>query len=1125
MPDAGHDLMTIFAEALERTDPAARADYLDVACEDDIALRGRVEALLAAHDGAGRFLKGDPGGMYETTATEAQRGSRAFVTETSPASARATRGDGTDGTIATFAGTTPADSPGGYVAGQVIAGRYTLLEVLGEGGMGSVYRADQTQPVRRQVALKMIKIGRDSRAVLARFDAERQALALMDHPNIARVYDGGTTATGQPFFVMELVSGVPITSYCDRRRLSVRARLELFVSVCQAVQHAHQKGIIHRDLKPGNVLVSEVDGRPTPKVIDFGVAKATDFKLTDQSLGDTGVIVGTPMYMSPEQADPSSMDIDTRTDVYALGVVLYELLAGSPPIDAKQFKRGAILEMLRMVREVDPPRPSTKVSTAEALPSIAASRDLAPEHLKRALRGDLDWIVMKALEKDRGRRYETANGFAADISRHLAYEPVLAAPPSRGYRLRKFTGRHRGAVIAATLVVMALVGGIAGTTWGLFRAENRRVEAELARAAEAERVKERDAAFRVADARADDLKHRLGVSDMLLAGAAYDNRDVVLAAERLDNVPPDQRGWEWRYLKQQTRGGLFTLYGHSSGVSSASFSADGTRIVSASHDSTAKVWDARTGMPMLDLKGHTDGVSSASFSPDGTRIVSASLDGTAKVWDARTGTPLLELKGHSGPVACASFSADGTRIVTGSNDGTAKVWDARTGTPPLELKGHTGTVWIVWFSADGTRIVTGSDDGTAKVWDARTGTLRVDLKGHTRAVSSVWFSADGTRIVTGSFDNTAKVWDARSGTPLLELKGHTGPVSSASFSADGTRIVTASFDDSTAKEWDARTGTLLFDLKGHMGSAGLVWFGADGTRIVTGAGGMDQPAKVWDARTGEELKGEPIPPEPRPSKTSPDGRILAHAVGSHVELIPLQPDAEEMAYRLLLARPNFGRYREGYEAARAAADDFAAKFYLELLPPPERTRVRAETIVAPLFARSHLREDVLAALQAQPAAEPEIQAACLTLAETWPESAGGCSNGAWRLIRHPGQPQANYRRGLRLAETACRLAPDNGRFRNTLGVAQYRAGLNAEALATLMRSNELNKEKDPVDLAFLALVQHRLGQSEKARTALGRLREVMKNPQLAGSPEARAFLREAATIELDQLFPTDPFAP
>ncbi len=344
--------------------------------------------------------------------------------------------------------------------------------------MGSVYLASQTEPVKRQVALKLIKTGMDSRGVLARFDAERQALALMDHPNIARIYDGGLTPAGQPFFVMELVQGVPLTEYCDQQRLTVKARLELFVSVCQAVQHAHQKGIIHRDLKPGNVLVTEVDGRPTPKVIDFGVAKATEVKLTDMSLADVGAIVGTPAYMSPEQADPTSMDIDTRTDVYALGVMLYELLIGSPPLEAKDFQRGAILEMLRMVREVDPPRPSTKLSTAEALPNIAANRSIEPARLAKLLQGELDWVVMKALEKDRNRRYDTANGFARDIQRYLADEVVEARPPSRGYRLKKFVKRNKGQVIAASLVFFALLAGMAGTTFGMIRAEKRRQEAE-----------------------------------------------------------------------------------------------------------------------------------------------------------------------------------------------------------------------------------------------------------------------------------------------------------------------------------------------------------------------------------------------------------------------------------------------------------------------------------------------------------------------------------------------------------------------------------------------------------------------------------------------------------------------
>ncbi len=362
--------------------------------------------------------------------------------------------------------------------------------------MGSVYLAQQIEPVKRQVALKLIKTGMDSTRVLARFEAERRALALMDHPNIARVFDGGTTLAGQPFFVMELVAGVPITRYCDEHRLGPAARLALFVPICNAVQHAHQKGIIHRDLKPGNVLVTEVDGRPMPKVIDFGVAKATEQRLTDQSFGDTGAIVGTPTYMSPEQADPSSMDIDTRTDIYALGVMLYELLVGSPPIEAKQFRRGAFLEMMRMIREVEPPRPSTKLSATGEIPRIAASRDIEPAQLLKWLRGDVDWIVMKALEKDRERRHATANGFAADILRFLADEPIVARPPSGVYRLRKFIKRNKGRVVAASLLLLAMVAGMFGTTIGMVEARTQRDIAEKARIAasdeRARAVAERD---------------------------------------------------------------------------------------------------------------------------------------------------------------------------------------------------------------------------------------------------------------------------------------------------------------------------------------------------------------------------------------------------------------------------------------------------------------------------------------------------------------------------------------------------------------------------------------------------------------------------------------------------------
>ena len=356
----------------------------------------------------------------------------------------------------------PRDKKNDSEIGKVIGGKYTLVSVIGEGGMGSVYLARQTDPVKRDVAIKLIKAGLDSRSVLARFDAERQALALMEHPNIARVYDGGTTTDGLPFFAMELVRGVPITDYCDEKRLAPAARLDLFVQVCRAVQHAHQKGIIHRDLKPANILVTEVDGRPTPKVIDFGVAKATEQRLTDLSYSDVGAVVGTPVYMSPEQADPSTMDIDTRTDVYALGVVLYQLLTGTPPIQAKEFRRGALLEMLRMVREVEPQRPSTRASSDPALPSIAANRALEPGQLLSLLRGDIDWVIMKAIEKDRDRRYESANGLASDILHYLSNEPVVARPPTRGYRLRKFVRRNRTTVTAIAAFVVLVFVGIVG---------------------------------------------------------------------------------------------------------------------------------------------------------------------------------------------------------------------------------------------------------------------------------------------------------------------------------------------------------------------------------------------------------------------------------------------------------------------------------------------------------------------------------------------------------------------------------------------------------------------------------------------------------------------------------------
>ncbi|MCZ7638682.1 MAG: protein kinase [Verrucomicrobia bacterium] len=858
------DEEALYLAAHEIPDAGQRAAFLDQACGAGAALRARLDRLLAAEGPAARLWGDDP---------PPARADRTPV-EAAP----------------------PAEGPGSVI------GRYKLLEAIGEGGMGVVYLAEQEQPVRRRVALKVIKLGMDTKAVVARFEAERQALALMDHPNIAKVFDAGSTDTGRPYFVMELVRGLPITAYCDARRLSTRERLELFVPVCQAIQHAHQKGIIHRDIKPTNVLVASFDGRPVPMVIDFGVAKATNQRLTEKTLfTQFARMIGTPAYMSPEQAEGSQLDVDTRSDVYSLGVLLYELLTGSTPFPEPQLRRLGYAEMQRVIVREEPPRPSTRLTTltnAERT-ELGRQRGEDPQTMSRLLRRELDWVVMKALEKDRTRRYATANGLAMDVQRHLEGRAVEAAPPTWGYQLQKLARKHRKTVGAAALLALVLAGAAVFSTWQAIRATQAEQLAE-AQAAEAQTALAGETAAHA------DLEERIVLSARELLDGGQVGEGLALLADLVRRRPEDAVLGTWLANELAHRSfprmALPALL-HPDVVYDAQFSPDGRRLLTTCLDNAARVFDAATGHllfpplrhdPAAVMPGRYDrGLHAmrAAFDRTGARLATASCDTTARVWDALTGQPITPSLKHPDLVSFAVFSPDGAQLVTGCRDGRVRFWRLPEGA--LDERELRHNDWVNWaeFSPDGRLLVTASDDRTTRLWDVASGQpvgqpmRREDMVQYARfspdgrrilAVGGMppgrlWltagkegepvtaavlphadnmpfacFSPDGRWIGTASFDRTARVWSAHDGRPHTVLE-HAGTVRMVQFSADGLRVATAS-EDGTVGLWEAPSGRRVMEPLRHGGKIWSARFSPAGDRLATAS--ADGTVVIWDIHPG-----------------------------------------------------------------------------------------------------------------------------------------------------------------------------------------------------------------------------------------------------------------------------------